>query len=388
MSRPRILCLSLSPIHRDARVLRQLDVLAEHGDVTTVGYGPAPDAATEHLQVGDSLPSLPQTPRGVLLLATRRLKAAEAVAPALVETRRLLEGRTFDLVVANEARILPVAAEVAARGRPHGEGPAPVWADMHEWAPQERSHVTSWRLLVAPLMSHVCRVYLPRAAAVTTVCDTIADLYRSEFGVRCEVVRNARPFVDLSPSAPLQGVIRLAHSGGAVPGRNIEALIDATLRLPHTTLDLILVPANDGGKYLRQLRERAGASDRIRFHDAVTPDELPAALNHYDVGVYCLPPANLNMEYALPNKLFDFVQGRLAMVVGPSPEMGRFVREHELGAVAVSFDVDDFTDAIAGLTPETVAAAKQSAHEKARELSSDTDVAVADAIVRRLLANA
>jgi hypothetical protein len=376
--RPRILCLSFSPIHRDARVLRQLDVLVEHGDVTTVGYGPAPAGATEHLEVDAALPSLPQTPGGVAMLAARRLRAAEQAAPALRAAAALLRDRRFDLVVANEARALPVAADAAAG--------APVWADMHEWAPQERSHVTSWRLLVAPLMRHVCAEYLPRAAAVSTVCDTIADLYRRDFGVDCEVVRNARPYVDLEPSPPdPDGVIRLAHSGGAVPGRNIETLIDATLGVPGTTLDLVLVPANDGGRYLRRLRERAASSDRVRFHDAVRPEELPRTLNPYDVGVYCLPPANINMEYALPNKLFDFVQARLGIVVGPSPEMGSFVRDHDLGAVSGGFDVESFRSTLAALTPDTVAAAKASAHAQARALSSETDEAVAHAIVARLL---
>ena len=49
---------------------------------------------------------------------------------------------------------------------------------MHEWAPEERTHVTSWRLLVAPLMDHICRTYLPRCDAVTTIGPSIADLYR------------------------------------------------------------------------------------------------------------------------------------------------------------------------------------------------------------------
>jgi hypothetical protein len=373
----------LSPIHRDARVLRQIDVLRQHGDVTTLGYGSAPAAAVEHLEVDASLASLPQTPAGVALLATRRLRRAQAAAPALKEARRLTKGKSFDLIVANEARILPVAMELATKSSPA----TPVWADMHEWAPQERSHVTSWRLLVAPLMEYVCREYLPRAAAVTTVGETIAQMYRRAFGIDCEVVRNARPFVDLEPSVPDPGVIRLAHSGGAVPGRNIEVLIAATLAVPHTTLDLILVPGNDGGKYLRQLHALAAQNDRVRFHDAVAPDALPLALNRYDVGIYCLPPANLNMEFALPNKLFDFVQGRLGMVVGPSPEMAAFVREHGLGTVANSFEGSDFTAAIAALTPESVARGKQSAHAQARALSSDADVAVMNAIVGRLLAS-
>ncbi len=69
--RPRILVISFSPIHSDARVLRQLSVLAEAGEVTTLGYGPLPASATEHLEVATGTPSLPETPLGVLRLALR-----------------------------------------------------------------------------------------------------------------------------------------------------------------------------------------------------------------------------------------------------------------------------------------------------------------------------
>ena len=65
MTRPTILCISMSPIHRDARVLRQIGVLAEHGDVVSVGFGPKPAAVVEHLEVPLG-PTLPQTPLGVL----------------------------------------------------------------------------------------------------------------------------------------------------------------------------------------------------------------------------------------------------------------------------------------------------------------------------------
>lgn len=359
-------------------MLRQLGVLAEHGDVTTLGYGEKPDLAHEHLQVADDLASLPQTPLGVVKLAARLLTLSEMAAPALREGRRLLQGRSFDLVVVNEARALPLGAWVA-------QG-APLYADMHEWAAQERSHVRSWRLLVGPLMDHVCRRYLPEAAAVTTVCDSIAELYRERYGVECDVVRNSRPYVDLEPSPMVDGVLRLAHSGAAVPGRNLEALIDATLQLSHSTLDLILVPANDGGRYLAELKRRAAGSALITFHDAVTPDELPAALNGYDIGVYNLPPLNVNMEYALPNKVFDFLQARLAMVVGPSPEMSRFVTEHELGRAAPTFSTSDFVETIRSFARDDVQRAKESAHRQAHELDSDSDAAVVDGLVHRLLA--
>lgn len=377
-TRPRILCLSLSPIHRDARVLRQLEVLAAVGDVTTVGYGPRPDLATEHLEIPQNLTSLPQTPRGVALLAARRFRAAELAAPAVAEAQRRLQGHRFDLVVANEARILALAFDVA-----HG---APVWADMHEWAPEERTQVLSWRLLVAPFMTHLCATYLPRAAAVTTVGGAIAELYRDRFGVEAQVMRNSSPWRDLHPSPTDGSPIRLVHSGGAEPSRNIETIIDVVRELgPGFTLDLLLVPAADGGRYLGTLKERAKGCDRITFRDPVRPHELPDALNVYDVGVHWIPPTQTNARLALPNKFFDYVQARLAVAIGPSVEMATLVDKYGLGFVSESFEPADCAASLRALDAESVRAAKAASDAASRELSFEADAAVGAGIIERLL---
>ena len=63
--------------------------------------------------ISDRALSLPQTPSGVLTLALRRLKRAEMAAPGTKAALKLLEGRRFDLVVANDARALPLAFAVA-----------------------------------------------------------------------------------------------------------------------------------------------------------------------------------------------------------------------------------------------------------------------------------
>ena len=377
-ARPRILDISFSPITRDARVMRQVSVLAGLGDVTTVGYGPHPPAATRHLEIEPRLNSLPRTPGGVLRLAARRLKSVEAAAPALVRALELIGDDRFDLVVSNDARALPVAHRVA-RG-------APVWADMHEWAAEEFSHDPVWRTFVAPLMDHACRAYLPASAAVTTVCDALADRYRERYGVRAAVVRNAAPWADLEP-APLDGDrVRLVHSGGAQKGRYIELLIGATKALGERfTLDLYLVPGGDGGRHLKVLRELAGGSERIRFHDPVPPADLPRTLNAFDVGVFCMPPINVNARYALPNKFFDFVQARLAVAVGPADEMARLVHRHGLGVVSDDFSETSFAEALSTLTPERLAACKKASDAAARELSSETDERVETDLVRELL---
>jgi glycosyltransferase involved in cell wall biosynthesis len=379
--RPRILSISYSTLLRDARVLRQLEVLARHGEVTSLGYGEAPSGIARHLRLPDGAASLPRTASGVPLLATRMLRRAEMAAPGLKKGRDLIGDERFDLVVANDARAIPLAMEVA-------DG-APVWCDMHEWAAEEFSHVTTWRLLVAPLMDHIAHRYLPQAAAVTTVCQPLADRYAERYGIAAPlIVRNAGPYrADLSPTPVRDDVLRVVHSGGAVPGRNLEMLIEAVIEIPHATLDLYLVGAGDGGGYLDKLTRLAAGHDRIALRDPVAPDELPATLNAYDVGAFCMPPINVNAEYALPNKFFDFVQARLAQAVGPAPEMARLVRQYDLGVVSEDFSKDSFVRALRELDPQRVRDAKDRSHEHARTLSSERDVAVEDELIERLLAH-
>jgi hypothetical protein len=376
-ARRRILCISLSPITSDARVLRQISLLAEFGDVTTVGFGEIPAGATEHLQLPTEAKTLPQTPLGVLALALRRWRYAERAAPAVRAAARLLRGREFDLVVANEARVLGLAHSVA--------GEAPVWADMHEWAPEERTHILSWRILVAPFITDLCARYLPRSALVTTVGGAIADLYRARFGVTAEVMRNSGPFQALRPTAVEPDRFRLVHSGTAVHGRSLETMIDVVLDLDERyTLDLYLMPAGDGGRYLASLRERAGGSDRIRFNDPVAPHELPTVLNAYDIGVFWIPPTHTNARYTLPNKFFDFVQARLAIAVGPSVEMQTLVEQYHLGRVSDGFSVEECRASISGFTSQSVRAGKEAAEAAASELSFETDAAQARARIAAL----
>lgn len=382
--RAKILCISFSDINSDSRVLRQLNILAEHGDVTTISYGSKPNAAAEHLELDASLPSLPQTPAGVLNLMLRRFAAVELTAPAIAAALRLVHGRSFDLIVANEARALPIAHQVASQN----SLAIPIWGDMHEWAPEERVHVLSWRLLVKPYMTHVCKKYLPRTQAVTAVNGSIAKLYDNAFGTNARTVRNAAGYQELTPSPMVDGLIRLAHSGAAVPGRNLEGMIAAAISLGSGyTLDLYLVKARDGGKYWDKLREQAKGSPNVVFHDAVPPTELAATLNQYDVGVFSLPPQTTNHKLMLPNKFFDFVQARLAVVFSPSPETSALIGQYDLGAITEDFSPESLAKAIKNLSRDDVRRFKENSHKAAGLLSSAEDEATEREILGGLLPN-
>lgn len=360
--RPSLLVLSFSPLRSDARVLRQIALFAPRYAVTTLGYGEAPDGVVEHLRLPDDVVSWHKDRR---LLMSRRYEAAYRTSPVVRAAADLLAGRRarFDVVLADDIDTVPLALDLAPRGGVH--------ADLHEYHPRQNEELRRWRLFVAPYYRWLVRTYGTRADSVTTVGEGIAREYRLRFGLRAGVVVNAPHFVDLEP-APVHEPLRLVHSGNAQRHRLDVILAAMDLVTVPMTLDLYLMP-NDPA-YLAELKARYAASDRVRIHPPVAPDELPATLNAHDVGVYVLPPVSFNHLWALPNKIFDFVQGRLALVVGPSPEMAALVRRHGLGVVTDDFSAESLAQALERLTAEDVRDFKAAAHAAAQELSAEQQV--------------
>ncbi|MFC4556066.1 glycosyltransferase family 4 protein [Georgenia faecalis] len=361
MSRPRVLVVSFSDISQDARVLRQVRLLAPRYEVTTCGYGPAPDGVADHVRIPDDLIYWHKDRR---LLLERRYAAAYRTSPVVAYLWDRLPRSYFDVVLADDVDTVPLALSLHPRRGVH--------ADLHEYAPRQNEESWRWRTFVAPYVRWLVGRFVPLAASVTTVGQGLADEYRREFGIEAGVVANACAYRDAAPT-PVGRPIRLVHSGLARPNRSLEVMVDAVeATSADVTLDLYLMP-NDP-PYLAELRARTAGSDRVTLHDPVPHDDLVETIARYDVGVFVLPPLNFNYRWALPNKFFDFVQGRLGIIVGPSPEMAHLVREHALGAVTGGFTTGDLVAVLDALTPEEVARWKAGSHAAARRLSSDTQV--------------
>ena len=378
MQPKKILCVSFSPIHADSRVLRQVEVLLQHGEVTTVGYGPAPAGVARHIQVPDDASSLPQTLSGVAKLALRRHEAVELKAPGEKSVRdEVVASGPYDLVVANDARAFPLAFAAS--------GDAPVWADMHEWAAEERATIFVWRVLVGPYMEALCQKYVPRATVVTSVSAGLAGLYSETYGVPTEVIRNAADLQDLAPTPVDPHKIKLVHSGTADPERNIMELIDAVDGLGERfTLDLYLLEVPGG--HLKAIHKRVETAPRVTVHDPVPPDTLPRVLNEYDLGVFLYPIKTRSHLYHLPNKFFDFVQARLGLVFSPAPEIDAHIAKYGIGIITGDTTSDALVEALRDISADEVTAFKLASDRSARELSSEPDRATQHALVARLLA--
>jgi hypothetical protein len=360
--RPSLLILSFSPIRSDPRVLKQVKLFSALYDVTTCGYGDAPDGVVEHIEI-------PREARGWVddkaAIVTRRYERAYWNTQAVADAKPKLTGRRFDGILANDLNTVPLALSLEPRFGVHG--------DLHEFAPKEKDDNLRWRLAVAPFMRWLCRTYLKRLTSVTTVARGIADQYEKDYGVTVGVVTNAAPYSERQPQ-PVHSPIRLIHSAAGQRYRKLENFIELMKDAPaNITLDMIVMPNEPD--YVAELKSLGADVPRLTFRDPVPYDRLVHTLAEYDVSMTFLPPTNFNLAHALPNKFFEAVQARLGLIIGPSPEMVSILEKYQLGAVVPDFSVESLRALIAELTPEKVTRWKAAADSASRALSSEAQQA-------------
>lgn len=377
--RPKILVLSFSRLSRDPRVHRQLAALAGRYDITAAGLDAPLIPGLEFVDVDAAEGRAAHLRAGAALLA-RRFEAFYWSRPHVRAAAERLAGRRFDLVLANDVNALPVAAKIAR------EAGAKLFLDAHEHEPRHYDGRPLFNAVFRPLWDSVCREYLPGVDAMTTVCESIAREYSEEYGVRCGVLTNAAPLADLEPSPVDPDNVRLVHHGVVHPARRLENMIRLMDHLEERfSLDLVLQPRPSSARHQARLEAMAARRSRVRILPPVPMPEIPRMLNPYDVGLFLLWPASFSYRVSLPNKLFEFAQGRLAVAVWPSPEMAAFVRRHGCGVVGEDFQVASMARILNALGPEDVAAFKLRSAQAARVENAEANAGTLLALVADLV---
>lgn len=127
----------------------------------------------------------------------------------------------------------------------------------------------------------------------------------------------------------------------------MQTVIDALVGLPGVHLAVVCVPSphTPRVRVLQEQAVRAGVADRVHLLDPVAPSQVAAFLAGADVGVAPFRHFGSH-EFALPNKLFEYLQAGLPLVVSDCRAVARFVQENQVGAV---FTADDAVSCAAAL---------------------------------------
>jgi hypothetical protein len=287
----------------------------------------------------------------------------------------LRQALPVDAVVVNHLFALPLAFELGA----------PVVFDAHEhWTSESASWTPLQRFSMRGAHEWIVDSYVPKTAGMMTVAAGIVRDFERRAAVSPSLVTNAPFYLPLSPS-PVSEPIRLLHIGLADERRRLEDTIEAVRSLRERfTLDLVLGRHN---QYRRRLESLAASGPGIKILPPVANADLIPFANAYDVGLFLLPAQFPNQVHVLPNKLFDYIQARLAVAIGPSPEMAAIVREWECGVVSDEFTAASFAAALDLLSPVEIARMKSNANRAAAVLTADNNREPVLDLVRRAISS-
>lgn len=193
-------------------------------------------------------------------------------------------------------------------------------------------------LVHRPVIRRIWRTFehllIPRVKHGFTVSQPIADYYKEKYGVHFELIRNLGRFrydhefegLEKDPKSTT-----ILYQGAINLGRGLELAIRSMVLLEKSRLWIV----GDGDiiRKLRQLVTRLGLNDKVSFMGRVPLEKLWDYTARADIGLSLEENLGLNYKYTLPNKLFDYIQARIPVVVSDLPEMVSIVEKHKLGKV-------------------------------------------------------
>lgn len=362
----RFLQIFANSLGRDPRPTRFYSLLRTLGSVTVCAAPPLagvePPEEFVDLTVPDSLPH--KIRRAVGLLCRRYER--DLWTPRRRAVLDQLRGQDFSAIICQEGLLVPLALAVCEARADRGK-PCPVILDAREYYPRQFEQSFIWRSVLGGINRYVCRQYFPQLDHIFTVSPGLAQGYREEYGLDCELLPSCPYYQDIAPAPVHGGPIRCIHHGAASSGRKLEVMVEAFRMLEDVaTLDVMLVPNEPD--YYDKLRQLAGSAGNIRFFDPAPMNEIVHRISGHDVGVFLLPDNTFNHRHALPNKFFEYVQARLALAITPLPDMSAMLRQYDFGVIAEDFTPQAFAAAIRSLTPDSIARYKQHADSAARTL--------------------
>lgn len=368
----RALVVCYSDLAHDPRVLKQINWLASDGwQVGSLGFGEHPPHVTDHFVLSQRERSRVGVALAMLLLP-KRLRFQYLTRYRI--PKKLVEAfDQYDAVVINEIDLLPWVEQMRKYTRTRRQH---LHLDLHEFHEYDAPAGLP-RLLSSKLRSYhgwkralIGEIYFD---SISTVAPGIATLYASEFGLAdIQLVLNSKPYVEATASTVDTNRIELLYHGYAQMERGLSVLLEAaTLLSERFAINMMLTGPTTEIDAVKQLAVEKNVS--VNWLDPVPMNEVSTYINRFDVEVIFYPPNNPNLLHSFPNKFFESLQGRLALVIGHSPSMQAVVDEYQNGFIVEGWTAADLAGLLNSLDGQDIQRAKDRAAAAAAELNEEND---------------
>jgi len=179
---------------------------------------------------------------------------------------------------------------------------------------------------------------LNRIQFAMTVSHQIQEVYFQKYGLKFELVRNFPIYNKTKSKAYKQGNPKIVLYQGALnKDRGLKELVKAAGFL---TDDVHILIAGRGDEYehLLELSQKMELGDKLIFLGHVEIDRLAEITAKASLGLSIEKLDSLNYHFALPNKVFDYVQSGVPVLYSPFIELKALLKDGNIGQKLESHD--------------------------------------------------
>lgn len=348
MQKKNILIFSKRLLHNSPRIIREIDALKNNYNVYTIGESKPDDDSLSYENIYNQR-TIFDIIQNKINYSLPKLLSNKLVIPRFSKIERFIQEQNISLLIIHEPIFLPIAIKLKEK---HG---IKVVFNAHEYHPLEFEDQLDWLNTVGFIYDNLYRKYLSQLDLLVNVCQGIAEKCFKEYKTPSIVIPNAAFYSNIPIHDNTDGKFKMIYHGAILESRKIEEMIEVAKILgPGYELDIMGTSIDFNSEYYSKLQNIIVNISNVRFKEPVTFQNIIPAINRYDIGIFLLPPSNFNYEHALPNKLFEYMQAKLAIAISPSVEMKRLVEKYNLGIVADDFSPENLAKKIRSLTKEHV----------------------------------
>jgi len=191
----------------------------------------------------------------------------------------------------------------------------------------------------------------PKLKNVYTVNRSIATFYRDRYAIDVKFIRNIAPElknkkVDTTLSNNIKGNKKMLILQGS--GINMDRGAEEAIMMMQYVEDTILYIIGGGDIFdtLQNLVDTFNLNDKVFIKNKMPYDELMEYTKIADLGLSLDKGTNLNYEYSLPNKVFDYIQAQIPLLVSNRKEVASLVKNNNIGLVVDAIDPKKLATAV------------------------------------------
>ena len=204
----------------------------------------------------------------------------------------------------------------------------PIIFDSHEIFTEMPTIQGRW---VKHVWKKIEKTFVPKIKRMMTASNSYAEWFAKEYHINKPVVIN-----NLPRKLEFIGTIEnskkiILYQGWLNFSRGIDKAILAMRWIDNA--ELWIAGGGPMEAEFRKIAEEAKVENKVKFLGKLSPEKLREITPKADVGLSIEENNGLSYYYSLPNKISDYIQSRVPVVVSNFPEMTSIVNNFQVGEI-------------------------------------------------------